>query len=91
MKQFSLRICNTNGLHARPASLIVSRIKHFNVNITLQKNNVIANGKQILEIMLLAATKNDIIDFAVEGDTSQENEVKDILTKLFNSKFKDAY
>jgi len=91
MIQFSLKVCNTNGLHARPSALIVNSIKNYDVTVSLKKDNTTADGKQILEIMLLAAVKNDIIEFTIEGNKSQEKEVKMILTNLFNSKFKDAY
>jgi len=78
-------IKNRLGLHARAAALLVKTANRFNSEITLEKDGLEVNGKSIMGILMLAASKGTKITLKVEGkDSSQAIQT---LAKLFEDKF----
>ena len=67
MLKCSLVIHNRLGLHARAAAKFVDLAKTFDSHITLSKNDQGADGKKIMDILLLAAPKGTKINLAVKG------------------------
>ena len=63
-----LTVTNEMGIHARPASVIVEVAGKFSSDITFVKEDIRANAKSILNILLLAAEAGTVIDVEVEGE-----------------------
>ena len=62
---------NKAGLHARPAASFVQKAQGFQCQITLSKNDKIANGKSILSLLTLGAEQGDQIILKAIGDDAQ--------------------
>lgn len=60
------------GLHARPASSFVQVAERFSSEIRLVKDGMRVNGKSILAILTLAASKGSVIGLEVYGDDERE-------------------
>ncbi len=68
----SLVIKNKLGLHARPAALFVQIANKYDAQISVKKGNQLVNGKSIMGIMMLAASKGSKICIIAKGDDAQE-------------------
>lgn len=62
-----VKIGNSQGLHARPASLFVKIANKFESDITVRKGSEAVNGKSIMGLMTLAAQKGSIIEIQASG------------------------
>ncbi|MCB9833253.1 MAG: HPr family phosphocarrier protein [Planctomycetes bacterium] len=64
-----VRICNEQGLHARPSALIVKAAGDFAAAIWLRNedNGVEADAKRLMEVMMLAAPKGTELVIEAEG------------------------
>jgi phosphocarrier protein len=61
-------IVNRLGLHARPAMAFVDCAAAFKSTVTVRKGETEVDGKSIMQMMMLAATKGTILDITVDGD-----------------------
>ncbi|RKZ29871.1 HPr family phosphocarrier protein [bacterium] len=80
-----LQIINKLGLHARPAMLLVKTASKFQSSIKLVKDNVEANAKSIMGVLVLAAEKGSKIKILVDGP--DEEEALEAIAKLFADGF----
>ncbi|MBO66961.1 MAG: HPr family phosphocarrier protein [Acidiferrobacteraceae bacterium] len=83
--QRSVTVINKLGLHARASAQLVKLAGTFNSNIWLTLDHQTANGKNIMELMMLAASQGSKIVVTAEG-TDAANAVADIET-LFVDRF----
>ncbi len=60
------------GLHARPASSFVQVAERYSSEIRLVKDGMRVNGKSILAILTLAASKGSIVGLEVYGEDEGE-------------------
>jgi phosphocarrier protein len=60
-------IINKLGLHARASALFVKTASRFAAEIRLVKEGVEVNGKSIMGIMMLAASKGTTVTLSAEG------------------------
>ncbi|HHV32433.1 MAG: HPr family phosphocarrier protein [Ruminococcaceae bacterium] len=67
MKEFTYQIKDADGLHARPAGLLVKCVKECSSNITLSVNGKSADAKRLFAVMGLCVKQNDLVTFTVEG------------------------
>tara|TARA_Y100000994_G_scaffold246949_1_gene251287 strand:+ start:228 stop:494 length:267 start_codon:yes stop_codon:yes gene_type:complete len=67
MLECSLIIKNRLGLHARAAAKFVDLAKTFDSKVVLSKNDQSADGKEIMNILLLAAPKGTELYLSVKG------------------------
>jgi len=72
MKTVSTQIINKLGMHARASAKFVSLAAHFKSDVTLGRNGQHANGKSIMGIMMLAASKGTTVCLTVEGPDEAE-------------------
>jgi len=61
-------IISETGLHARPATLVVSCASKFKSDIKIQKNDKLINGKSILGLLSLGIVKGEEITILAEGE-----------------------
>jgi phosphocarrier protein HPr len=78
-------IKNRLGLHARAAALLVKTANRFVSEITIEKDGVEVNGKSIMGILMLAASKGTKITVKVNGKDSTQ--AVQVLGKLIEDKF----
>lgn len=79
-RQYTIR--DTNGLHARPASLVVQSASHFpNVTMSLGYDGKSVNLKSILGIMSLAVGQYGVIQIEAVGEDAEKalDEVQKVL------------
>ena len=60
-------IVNKLGLHARASALFVKTASRFTADVKLAKEGVEVNGKSIMGIMMLAASKGTTVTLSVDG------------------------
>lgn len=70
--QGSFVIVNTLGLHARAAAQLVKLSNRFCCDIYLEKDDQEVNGKSIMGVLMLAATKGATVNVRTEGDDAEE-------------------
>lgn len=67
MPSVPVTIINKLGLHARAAAKFVKLASHFESNIELVCENRTVNGKSIMGIMMLAASRGTELVLRAEG------------------------
>jgi phosphocarrier protein len=83
-----LVVSNTLGLHARPAMQFVDLANQYKSRVMVFKggdNPEEADGKSVMQMIILAAEKGTPIRIEAEGDDAEEAVVK--LAELFEKKF----
>ena len=78
-------IINKLGLHARASALFVKTASRFTSEVRLAKEGVEVNGKSIMGIMMLAASKGTTISLSIEGADEAEalQAIGDLITNGF--------
>lgn len=72
MKEFNYVLTDKNGIHARPAGILVREAAKFKSSITIQKDDKKADGKRLFSLMSLAAKKGDNILVTIEGEDEEQ-------------------
>lgn len=80
-----ISLINKYGLHARAAAKFVSIASRSGSKITVHYLDKTANGKSIMDIMMLAAVLNSELEIKAEGEDEQE--VLNNLEQLINERF----
>jgi len=78
-------IQNTLGLHARAAAAFVKIANRFQAEITVAKDDSSVNGKSIMGVLMLAASKGTKVSVTARGEDAQE--AMTALGKLIEEKF----
>jgi phosphocarrier protein len=65
-------IINKLGLHARASALFVKTASSFTSDIKLTKDGIEVNGKSIMGIMMLAASKGTTVTLSADGTDEVE-------------------
>ena len=72
MKEFKYAITDEEGIHARPAGLLVKVATGFQSKITIAKDGKEVDAKRIFGVMGLAAKKNQEITIKADGEDEAE-------------------
>ncbi|MEC9493117.1 HPr family phosphocarrier protein [Flexistipes sp.] len=83
-----VEIVNELGMHARAAANFVKVANKYSSEVTVEKDGVFANGKSIMGVMMLAASKGSKIKVTTEGEDAKES--LEALEKLIKDKFGEA-
>lgn len=78
-------IQNSLGLHARAAAAFVKIANRFQSDITVVKDDSQVNGKSIMGVLMLAASKGAKVSITVKGDDAKE--AMKALGRLIDEKF----
>jgi phosphocarrier protein len=78
-------IANKLGLHARPAMCFVDAAMPFKSVITVRRSDQQVDGKSIMQMMMLAATRGTELEIIAEGEDAEQAVA--ILRKLVESCF----
>ncbi|QSR87753.1 HPr family phosphocarrier protein [Candidatus Methylacidiphilum infernorum] len=76
---------NKLGIHARPAAMFVKIANRYESDIRVEKDGEEVNGKSIMGVMLLAASKGSKLKITAVGRDARE--AVEALVKLVNTKF----
>lgn len=86
-KEFT--IPNELGIHARPATLIVKRLKGLDVSVTIRNGDgPSVNGKSVMDVLMLAAEQGDRLLFVMEG--AEADQALGVIEELFNESFYES-
>lgn len=66
-----ITIVNKLGLHARAAAKFVNLASSFDSEIQLRRNGHSVNGKSIMGVMMLAASKGTTLELSAEGSDAE--------------------
>ena len=80
-----VRLVNEQGLHMRPADLVVRMANSFSSEIQLHKGDQLADAKSILSILTLAANQGTELRIVANGDDAEK--AVDALVELISSGF----
>lgn len=81
----TVEIINDLGLHARAAAKFVECTCHFESTFLISKEGREVDGKSIMSVMMLAASKGTEITIQVEGpdEESAISALKDLISDKF--------
>lgn len=81
----TLTLRNQKGLHARAAALFVQTASRFKAKITVHRRGEAANGKSIMNLMILAAPCGSPLRVQAEGDDAAQamNALKELIDARF--------
>ena len=81
----TMLIQNELGLHARAATKLVQLASKYPCEITVTKDGHEVNGKSIMGVLMLVASKGTKVTLKAKGDKAAE--AIDALAKLIDDKF----
>ena len=85
MQDKTVTIVHKLGLHARAAAKFVTLASSFASDIRLARNGQEVNGKSIMGVMMLAASRGSDITLIASGD--DEGQAIDKLSELVEQRF----
>jgi len=68
----NVEIVNRLGLHARPAMALVDVATGSSSSVSITRGSQTVDGKSIMEIMMLAATKGTVLKVEADGPDAEE-------------------
>ena len=83
-----IEIVNKLGLHARAAAKFVAATGAFGCDIHVVKDGKTVDGKSIMSVMMLAATKGTVLELRFDG--ADETEALHALNALIDNCFDEG-
>ena len=78
----TVKVTNSVGLHARPATFFIQKANEYKSSIWVEKDDRRVNAKSLLGILSLCVTKDSEINIIADG--IDEQEALDGLIKLLD-------
>jgi phosphocarrier protein HPr len=72
MKEFKYTIKAADGIHARPAGVLVNNALKYKCDITMKGNGKEASVKKLFALMKLGIKQNDEITVIFDGEDEEE-------------------
>lgn len=85
MLEKQITIINKLGLHARAAAKLINVTTSFSADIQLQKDGRQVDGKSIMSVMMLAASKGTELTITTSGEDEQQ--ALEAIEMLINNRF----
>lgn len=85
VQEKTIRVCNSLGIHARPAGKISQEAQRYQANVTIRSNEMEADAKSILDILTLAAPQGAELVVRAQGPDAAE--AMQGLSRLFDDMF----
>jgi phosphotransferase system HPr (HPr) family protein len=79
---------NRLGLHARPAAKIATAAQHFDADITLEKDGLVVNARDLLDVLAMDCPQGTRLVMRAGGP--QAREAATAVTSLFARKFEET-
>ncbi len=85
MKSFEYTIRDENGLHARPAGLLVRQAQSLSSELIIECRGKTASLKKLLAVMGLGVRCGDVVKIIATGEHASDdlNQIRDFLEKNF--------
>jgi phosphocarrier protein HPr len=83
-----LEIRNKLGLHARAAALFVQTVNRFSSQVLVSNDGTTANGRSIMEMLMLGATQGSRIQVEIIGEDAEK--ALRAIEKLLENRFNEA-
>lgn len=83
-----LEIKNKLGLHARAAALLVQTANRFSAEVKISKDGQVVDGRSIMGVLTLAATRGSKIHVEARGEDAEE--AVRAIEKLVEKKFHES-
>ena len=83
-----VKIINSVGLHARPATFFIQKANSYRASIWIEKDERRVNAKSLLGVLSLGITKDTEIDIVADG--VDEQDAVNGLLELLESGFESA-
>ncbi len=68
----TLTIVNDKGLHVRAATILAQTAARFQSRVTVERDGEKANGKSVMNLLLLTASKGTQVRVVAEGPDAAE-------------------
>lgn len=88
MTSQSVTVVNALGLHARAAARFVHLAARFNSQVRVARDGKVMDGKSIMGILLLAASRGTILTISADG--VDERAAVEALVELVSAGFGEA-
>ena len=85
MIQFQYTITDPNGLHARPAGLLVKEAQKFSSAVKLTRGEKCADLKRLFAVMGMGVKCGETVEVTVDG--ADEAQAAQILEQFFRENF----
>ena len=85
MQEKTVTIINKLGLHARAAAKFVTTASSYSSNVDISRDGQRVNGKSIMGVMMLAASRGTEVIIMTQGD--DEVEAAESLVTLIKDRF----
>ncbi|MGN0641804.1 MAG: HPr family phosphocarrier protein [Huintestinicola sp.] len=85
MKEFRYVIKDENGIHARPAGILVKQAAQYESDITVKCGDRSASAKKLFGLMAMGIKKGSEITVTVNG--SDEDKAAEDIEKFIRSNF----
>lgn len=72
MKEFTYVINDKNGIHARPAGVLVKKANGFKSKLTMSRGEKQGDLKRIFSVMALGAQEGDTVVVRAEGEDEEQ-------------------
>lgn len=81
MKSFTYTITDPEGLHARPAGILVKKVKEFPCTVQVEKDGKSVDARKMFALMGLGIKNGESITITINGE--QEEAAVLILEEFF--------
>lgn len=71
MKSFDYTITDEVGIHARPAGILVKKVKEYASKVTITKGERSAEAQKLMAVMSLGVKKGETVTVSVEGEDEE--------------------
>jgi phosphocarrier protein len=72
MIEQTVKIVNREGLHTRPAAMLVKITSKYKADVVLARDGFSVNAKSIIGVMTLAAEHNSELTVRLDGEDERE-------------------
>ena len=86
MKEFTYKITDPVGIHARPAGMLAKKAAELDSTVTIIKDGKSVDTRRLMALMQLGIKQNDEITVRIEGSQEDKN-AHEILNFLESNKY----
>ena len=86
MKEFTYKITDPVGIHARPAGMLAKKAAELDSTVTIIKDGKSVDTRRLMGLMQLGIKQNDEITVRIEGGQEDKN-AHEILNFLESNKY----
>ena len=68
MKTFTYTVKDEQGIHARPAGMLVKEVKNFQSKVMLEKDGKTVDASRLMAVMSMGVKQGQTVTITVEGE-----------------------